>query len=84
MTKISHLQILSKELENESEKINLDCEEKKLKIEKEKIVNDLLIFKQKHMAKFFITDKNLMLCWGKTSVENKILVVDAFIKNTCF
>lgn len=111
LRKISYLQILSKELENESEKINLECEEKKLKIEKEidmllekiplatgalvkyineritklnlekeKIVNDLLIFKQKHRDKFFITDKNLMLCWEKMSVEHKILVVDAFIK----
>ena len=53
----------------------------KLNLEKENIEENFLISKKKIFKNFFVKDKDYILLWGKMSIEDKIAVVDAFIKN---
>ena len=52
----------------------------KLNSEKESIEANFSISKKKPFKKLFISDKNYIFSWKKMSVEDKIVVVDAFIK----
>lgn len=52
----------------------------KLNSEKESIEANFSISKKKPFKKLFISDKNYIFSWEKMSIEDKIVVVDAFIK----
>ena len=53
----------------------------KLNLEKENIEENFLISRKKNLKNFFVKDKDYILLWEKMSIEDKIAVVDAFIKN---
>ena len=53
----------------------------KLNLEKENIEENFLAFRKNFSKSFFNADKNYIFLWEKMSIEDKIVFVDAFIKN---
>ncbi len=81
---------IEKEIETLVEKIPLANDELvkyinekiiKLNLEKENIEENFLAFRKNFSKSFFNADKNYIFLWEKMSIEDKIVFVDAFIKN---